>query len=87
MSTFAGVRAQIVELGRRDQSLRRCASASATQTARQSRRRVCSEKSERSSARPYLHENGEAYVAVVHGIRCAVRLTGSRGLVTVLHRR
>ena len=37
-----------------------CASAKATHTARQSLRRLVSEKSERSSALPYLHENGEA---------------------------
>ena len=57
---LAGVRAQVVELGLATSPCAACASASATHTARQSRRRVASEKSARSSARPYLHENGEA---------------------------
>ncbi len=43
--------------------LRICDSASATQTARHSRRRPRSENSSRNSARPYLHENGDAYDA------------------------
>ena len=61
MSIAVRVLAHIGEFGRVDTSpYAACASASATQTARHSRRRFSSEKSERSSARPYLHENGEA---------------------------
>ena len=61
MSISLRVRAQVVATSAAATSpLAACASASATHTARQSRRRVCSEKSARSSARPYLHENGEA---------------------------
>ena len=43
----------------RDEPLRRLRLGQVTQTVRHSFRRVSSENSERSSARPYLHENGE----------------------------
>ena len=54
------VRADVGESSGETNPYRFCASASATQTWRHSLRRCSSEKSARNSARPYLHENGEA---------------------------
>ena len=57
---LAGMRAQVGDFFGEMRPACACASASATQTARQSLRRSSSEKSVRSRALPYLQENGEA---------------------------
>ena len=57
----AGVGPEIGDLLGETSPSAACASARATQTARHNFRRVSSENSERSSARPYLQENGDTY--------------------------